>query len=252
MTSRFRERIAAAASEKNSRVVLALDPPSNISGLKDFAQKMIDAAEGYICAIKINFHLILPLSAAEIVEINSLAHSYGLQSIADIKLNDIESTNDVAVDHLIRGMKFDSLIANPLIGNDPLRSLVRKASNLGAGVIALVYMSHPGAGEGYGLEVVEGGSKNMLYRIFLDRASRANVDGIVIGATQLDILSEATRKNQPLPVYSPGIGSQGGEIEKAIRSGATYLIVGRSIVEAKEPAKIAKDIQGRALAAVRK
>ena len=72
-----------------------------------------------------NFHIILPLSASEILRINKLAHSFGLQSIADIKLNDIETTNAVAVDHLIK-MGFDAVIANPFIGRDALASLVQK------------------------------------------------------------------------------------------------------------------------------
>ena len=58
--------------------------------LADLAARIIDAAEHHVCAIKMNFHIILPLSAFEILQINKLAHSFGLQSIADIKLNDIE------------------------------------------------------------------------------------------------------------------------------------------------------------------
>src|ERR1700752_1083714 len=100
MTRPFRERISMAAAVKKSPVVLALDPPANRRGLPEFATRTIRAVERHVCAIKMNFHLILPLSAPEILRINKLAHSCGLQSIADIKLNDIENTNEVAVDHL--------------------------------------------------------------------------------------------------------------------------------------------------------
>ncbi|MEW6605436.1 MAG: orotidine 5'-phosphate decarboxylase / HUMPS family protein, partial [Thermoproteota archaeon] len=168
MTRSFRERIAKAAAANKSPIVLALDPPASRRGLAKFAEKTIRAAGQHVCAIKINFHLILPLSAAEISRINRLAHSYGLQSIADIKLNDIENTNDVAVDHLVK-MGFDAVIANPFIGKGALAALVQKAHRLNAGVIALVYMSHPGAKEGYGLGVAGRG----LYRTFLERAEEA-------------------------------------------------------------------------------
>lgn len=235
MTRPFRERIARAAVDKKSPVVLALDPPAGRRGLSEFAAKTIRAVEQHICAIKMNFHLLLPLSAAEISRINRLAHSCGLQSIADIKLNDIENTNEVAVDHLTK-MGFDAVIANPFIGKGALGALVQKARGAGAGVIALVYMSHPGAKEGFGLEVGGRG----LYRAFLERAADAGADGIVVGATQLDILRQVAGQ---LPVYSPGVGAQGGDAAQAIRSGADYLIIGRSIVEAKQPAKVAKEIQ---------
>jgi len=240
--TRFSERIAKAADDKESRIVLALDPASGKSGLQDFAIKTIDAVEQHVCAIKMNFHLILPLSAAEISQINKTAHSHGLQSIADIKLNDIENTNQVAIDYLVR-MGFDAVIANPFIGKDGLASLVQNAHKVDAGVIALVYMSHPGASEGYGLE--EKGGKP-LYKTFLDRAAEAGADGIVVGATQLEILIQVAK--QSIPVYSPGVGVQRGDLEKAVKSGADYLIIGRSIVEAKEPAKAAKEMQSRMLA----
>ncbi len=237
MTRPFRERIAKAADRKKSPIVLALDPPANKRGLPGFAAKTIRAAEQHVCAIKMNFHLILPLSAAEISRTNRLAHSCGLQSIADIKLNDIENTNGVVVDHLAK-MGFDAVIANPFIGSGGMEALVKKAHGIGLGVIALVYMSHPGATEGFGLEV----SGKGLYRAFLERATNAGADGIVVGATQQDILREVSGL---LPVYSPGVGTQGGDAEQAIKNGSDYLIIGRSIVEARQPGKAAKEFKDR-------
>jgi orotidine-5'-phosphate decarboxylase len=186
-----------------------------------------------------NLHIILPLSASEILHINKLVHSLGLQSIADIKLNDIETTNAVAIDHLIK-MGFDAAIASPFIGRDTLASLVQKAHKSDAGIIALVYMSHPEAKDGFGLKMRGRG----LYKIFFERAESAGVDGIVVGATQQEILKEVAGR---LPVYSPGVGAQGGDSEQAIRNGADYIIIGRSIVEAKQPAKVVGEIQNRIL-----
>jgi orotidine-5'-phosphate decarboxylase len=240
MTKPFFERIAIAAMEKKSPIVLALDPRStDRQRLQEFAANTICAVEQYICAVKMNFHIILPLSASEISRINKQIHSFGLQSIADIKLNDIENTNAVAL-YLLTKMGFDAAIANPFIGRNELASLVHKAHTTDAGIIALVYMSHPGAKEGFGLKVQ--GQK--LYKAFLGRAEDTCADGIVVGATQLEILQEVAGR---LPVYSPGIGVQGGGAEQAIRSGADYLIIGRSIVEAEQPGKVAKEIQNRIL-----
>src|SRR5919197_3253577 len=148
MTRPFSERIAIAAVEKKIPVVLALDPLSSSGkqSLPEVAAKTICAVEQYVCAVKMNFHIILPLSASEILWINKRAHSFSLQSIADIKLNDIENTNAVAID-LLTKMGFDAAIANPFIGRNELASLVQKAHKADAGIIALVYMSHPGAKE---------------------------------------------------------------------------------------------------------
>ena len=225
--------------EKKSPIVLALDPRSSGKQmLREFAVETICAVEQYICAVKMNFHIILPLSASEISRINKQVHSFGLQSIADIKLNDIEDTNAVALD-LLTNMGFDAAIANPFIGKNGLASLVQKAHKAGTGIIALVYMSHPGAKEGFGLKVQ---GRRRLYKAFLGRAEATGADGIVVGATRLEILREVAGR---LPVYSPGIGVQGGGAEHAIRRGANYLIIGRSIIEAKQPSEVAKEIQNR-------
>ncbi len=247
MTRLFRDRIAAAAEEKNSRVVLALDPPASVSDGREFAERMVGLVQEHVCAIKVNFHLILPLAGSEIAKVNRLAHSYGLQCIADIKLNDIENTNDVAIDHLIGRMGFDSVIVNPFIGTAALDSLVKKARSAEGGIIALVYMSHPGAKEGFGLYV---GGKEELYKIFLERAERADADGIVVGASQLAVIREISAERR-IPIYSPGIGMQGGDPEAAAKSGADYLIIGRSITESKDPAVVAGEIQKRISSSVR-
>ncbi|MFL6478280.1 MAG: orotidine-5'-phosphate decarboxylase [Nitrososphaera sp.] len=240
MTRSFFERIAKAAIEKKSPIVVALDITSrDYQRLQELTTRMIDAVEQHVCAVKMNFHIILPLSASEILQINKLVHSFGLQSVADIKLNDIITTNTVAVDQLIN-MGFDAVIANPFIGKDALTSLVQEAHKEDAGIIALVYMSHPEAREGFGLKIQRRG----LYNIFFERATTSGVDGIVVGATQDKILKEIAGR---LPIYSPGVGVQGGDAAQAIKNGADYLIIGRSIVDAKQPAKVAREIQDRIL-----
>jgi orotidine-5'-phosphate decarboxylase len=234
-----------AAEKKNSRIIVALDPAAGRRDTKQFALKIIDAVADSACAVKMNFHLLLPLSAKEITQITKRAHRRGLQCIADIKLNDIASTNEVALSHL-RKMGFDAVIANPFMGTATLASLVQKAHEAGAGVIALVYMSHHDAGEGYGLDTPQG----RLYKSFLERAAKAGADGIVVGATQLDVLKEVAYEKRSrgiaLPVYSPGVGVQGGDAKMAVEAGADYLIVGRSIVESKDPVRAAEKLRSLA------
>ncbi|HVX03213.1 MAG TPA: orotidine 5'-phosphate decarboxylase [Nitrososphaera sp.] len=235
--------MAEAARKKKSKVVVALDPAADRRDPEQFATKVIDAVADDACAVKINFHLLLPLSLKEIAKVTKKAHSHGLLCIADIKLNDISDTNEVALVHLAR-MGFDAVIANPFMGANTLVLLAKKARSLGMGVIALVYMSHPDAQDGYGLHAYGG---DMMYRIFLDRAIKAKVDGIVVGATQTDILKEISRKRKELrillPVYSPGVGAQGGGARQAVQSGSDYLIIGRSIVRAKDPRVAARQFK---------
>src|SRR5918912_1285950 len=191
----FCQRIDTSSKIKNSKIVLAIDPLPR-TDLLDFARMLINLLEEYICAIKLNFHLILPLSASQLSEINDLAHSYGLQSIADIKLNDIPNTNKIVIEYLLK-MGFDAVIVTPFIGKEALLSTVNQAHQNNGGIIALVYMSHIGAKEGFGRRVVISNKNKdkinnttLMYKVFIEYAHACNVDGIVVGATQVDILKE--------------------------------------------------------------
>lgn len=235
----YRDRIAKAAEGKKSRIVLALDPAPSIADVRGFAEKMIASISDHVCAIKLNFHVILPLSGSELASLTRLAHSHEIQCIADIKLNDIENTNDVVLEHVLSKMGFDAVIANPFIGTSGLQRLVKNAHTMGGGIIALVYMSHPGAAEGYGLRIQD---NQELYRVFLERAEKAGADGIIVGASQNQLITEISKSTE-IPIYTPGIGAQGGDAKLAASSGADYLIIGRSIVEARDPVGAARELK---------
>jgi orotidine-5'-phosphate decarboxylase len=229
------------SSIKGSRIILALDLTDK-TNLRS-ALEAISSLERYICAIKMNFHLILPLSCHELSEINRQVHSYGLQSVADIKLNDIPSTNKIAISHLSR-MGFDAVTVNPFIGPVGLRDVVVQAHRLKGGIIALVYMSHVGAPLGFGMNFIDRNKQvTSLYQKFFQDAIECGVDGVVIGANRLEILREICLKKSGIPIYSPGLGRQGGSIKHAAKSGADYFIIGRSIIGSKDPVKTAKRLQ---------
>jgi orotidine-5'-phosphate decarboxylase len=244
----FADRISAIKSEKGSNIVLAVDPTYRIENLLDYVCHIISQLHDYVCAIKLNFHVILPLSKNELRKITKIAHDYNLQIIADLKLNDIFDTNQVTVKYL-SSLGFDSVIVNPFIGKINLQSTVDYAHSLNFGVISLVYMSHAGAIEGYGgsLSIQNGHGKwknsKPVYRIFYENSKAVGVDGVVVGGNRLDILKELTSEgNGSIPIYSPGIITQGGDISKALQAGSTYLIIGRAIVHSDSPLDEIKNI----------
>ena len=239
----YGERIARASSNHKSFIILALDLDSQHSNLK-YIEKLVKNLSPFLCAIKFNFHLILPFAKKDIQSINRVIHSHGLLSIADIKLNDIGNTNQVTVQHL-HSMGFDSVIVNPIIGHKQLASLVQFTHKLGMGVISLVYMSHESVNEGYGLNTIYSRSKESkvvpLFELFLKYAKTTKVDGIVVGATHSRVLKHISSISS-IPVYSPGIGTQGGNAKTAMRSGSDYLIIGRSVLNSKNKRKALSDI----------
>ncbi|HEX9844867.1 MAG TPA: orotidine-5'-phosphate decarboxylase [Candidatus Nitrosotenuis sp.] len=239
--SSFKERIKKLASEKSS-LVLANDYENHNTILESKTLGNIKTLNQYLCAIKFNFHLLLPLSQKQITKINKAAHDSGLQTIADIKLNDIGNTNFVAAQTLW-DLGFDAVIVNPMMGPSSLENLVKVAHKNKKGIISLCHMSSPEAKVTYELEVQTQSKKTNLYKLFLEWATKTNADGIIVGATYPQIVKFCKQKTSgKINIYSPGIGIQGGDIQKTIRSGSDYLIVGRTILKSKNPKQTAKSL----------
>ena len=243
----FKARIEETAKNKASRIVLALDfpfqNPENRENLLAKAQNVLEAVHPYICAVKINHHLVLPLGTFNGVQmlINRI-HEKGLPAIMDCKANDIGASNQVIAEYYYAA-GFDALIANPFVGwEEGLKPIFDVARKQQRGVILLAYMSHKGATEGYGQTVYEAetGKKTPQYVSFAKKALEWNADGVVVGATVPEKIREIHKiLGEKVPIYSPGIGAQGGAAETALKAGASYLIVGREITLAQNLTEIA-------------
>ena len=239
----FKTRLSQRS--KKSRILLANDYDFASVNVERKTIKNIKTLHTFLCGIKLNLHLLLPLGYKEISRINHTAHLYGLQTVADIKLNDIRNTNGIATDHLWK-MGFDAVIANPIMGPESLKILARSAHRQNRGIISLCHMSSPEARVAYDMEI-RLGKKQKLYQLFLDWAVSSRVDGIIVGATFPDIIRYAKKTSKKLNIFSPGIGAQGGYTSEAISSGSDYLIVGRTILEDKDPKSVLEELHAQSL-----
>jgi orotidine-5'-phosphate decarboxylase len=247
----FKQELEHYAETVKSHIILALDPqPDEPGRLLRRSMKILEAVHPYICALKINRQLLLPLGLFNGVQtIVNKAHDLGILTIMDAKINDIGNTNRVMAEYYYKA-GFDALIASPFIGwEEGLQPVFDAAKKKNRGVIILVYMSHKGAVEGYGQMLQDPITKKFVpqYRIFAEKALKWNADGVVVGATVPSKIREVNALlREKVPIYSPGIGAQGGDIEAALKAGAKYLIVGRAIVDAKNSAAAAEHIRSTA------
>ncbi|MCX8151199.1 MAG: orotidine 5'-phosphate decarboxylase [Candidatus Bathyarchaeota archaeon] len=244
----FKIRMAEVSRKRQTNIVLALDfpfqNPKEREKLLARAQSILDLASPHICAVKINHHLTLPLGIFDGVQILvNQARQAGLLTIMDGKVNDIGATNQTIAEYYYEA-GFDALIVNPFIGwEEGLKPIFEVAGKHGRGIILLTYMSHKGAVEGYGQTVIDGENRLEVkqYLVFAHKALKYKADGVVVGATAPDKIREVYQiLGSTVPIYSPGIGAQGGEISAATKAGASYLIVGREIVQAPDAAGVAE------------
>jgi orotidine-5'-phosphate decarboxylase len=251
MGKTFKQRLETYSDSKKSNLILAADF-KNIESSDYFGEykkivKTINDLGEYIAGLKINFHLLLPLDKSKISDICKLCKQNDIIAIADMKLNDISSTNMAVGSHLWT-MGFDGVIVNPITGyNDGLDKLISMSHRKNKGIISLVHMSHKGANEFYSLKITKNKKSNKLYELFLKNSVRWNVDGIVVGASKPTLVKSCSEyiqnirnsNKRPL-IFSPGVGFQGGNALKTMKLGTNYIIVGRSILNSRSPVSAAK------------
>jgi orotidine-5'-phosphate decarboxylase len=247
----FKSKMQKSSENKNSKIVLALDFPfeatENRGKILSNAQRVLKAVHQYICAVKINHHLTLPLGTFDgVQQLVEQIRGQGLLAIMDAKVNDIGNTNQVIAEYYYSA-GFDALIANPFVGWDEgLKPLFEVSKRLSRGVILLCYMSHKGAAEGYGQTIIDlgTGTATPQYISFAKKALEWDADGVVVGATIPDKIREIRKVlGQNVDIYSPGVGAQGGAAETAVKAGSNYLIVGREIISASNPAMAAQRLR---------
>jgi orotidine-5'-phosphate decarboxylase len=243
----FEEKIRKAAEVNKSRTVLALDlegrEPRQL-GVK--SKELLQKVSKYVCAVKINRQLVMSLGMPGGVEsIVRLAHDLSLPTIMDAKLNDVGHTNEfIARSYFDIG--FDAIIASPVAGwENGLDTVFAQANSRGRAVIILVYMSNPGAEAFYSLVGAHGGeAPKPVFELLAERAVQWKAHGVVVAATRPEIISRVRLLvGSEVAIYSPGVGAQGGDAKKALDAGSDYLIVGRSIYSASDPAKAAMDFR---------
>jgi orotidine-5'-phosphate decarboxylase len=200
-------------------VILALDETDPVK-----ARSVASAVAAHVDAIKINWPLVLSAGPAMITELAELR-----PVICDFKLADIPNTNRLITEQAIeRGAA--GVIVQGFPGMDSVKAVVDAAA--GAAVFVVTEMSHPG-GQEFTAPVAD-----RIARM----AVEAKASGVIAPATRPGRISEIRKIVGRLSILAPGVGAQGGSAADAIRAGADYVIVGRSIYASPDPAKAAREI----------
>ncbi len=188
-----------------SRIIAALDCDNAI----EVAEKISE----FVYAFKVNYPLVLKKGIDVIEKICG-------DVIADFKIADVPHISSrIAEIAFEAGAK--AVIAHAFVGSDTLRSVVNIAERYGGDVYAVCELSSEG-GKEFMMPVAEK---------LAEVAVKAGCSGIVAPATRVERISALRKIVKDLKIISPGVGAQGGKAIDAIKAGADYVIVGRSIYE---------------------
>ena len=250
------DRLAERVAQRRSQIVLGIDPdPARLwPRALELAQRRAEAAGAEparraAAAVAAHCRLLLEAAGEHCVavkpqvacferlgapgwsalrELVADARERGLVVIADAKRGDIDISATAYAQTFfgatptpfgeVPGLGADMLTVSPLLGRDSLRPLVDEARSHGAGVLALVRTSNPGAADIQDRALRDGGSVSDAIAEIVDELGRPGVGasgladvGAVVGATAPQHL-ERLRSEMPHAIMLlPGLGPQGAD-----------------------------------------
>lgn len=211
---------------RNTRLILALD----VADAKNAIRITEETAE-FVDAIKIGYPLVLGAGLEIMDSISEFS-----PVIADFKVADIPNTDRIICEQTFEAGA-NAVIVHGFTGLDSVLECVNTARKFNGDVYVVTEMSHPGAVEFMQPKALE------LAAI----AVKSGAKGVVAPATRPESIKKIRHVVGNRIIISPGVGAQGASPADAIRAGADYIIVGRSIYNAKNPAieaeKVAEEIQ---------
>jgi orotidine-5'-phosphate decarboxylase len=226
----FNQTIESAQKKNNSLVCVGLDPdlskiPLHLRGLDAplfaFNKAIVDATADCLCCFKPQIAYYAAVSAERdlALTIDYIHKQYpGIAVILDAKRGDIGATAEMYAVEAFDRYKADAVTVNPYMGTDTLKPFLNRKDK---GVVILCHTSNPGAGD---IQELTSGGEKIYQTVARMAASKWNYNGnalLVVGATFPNELKEVRSIVGDMPVLVPGIGAQGGDVEKTILNGKT-------------------------------
>ena len=245
----FLQKLNKAVSANNSMLCVGLDPHEK--PLFFFCKKIVDQTHDLVCAYKPNSAFYEASGAAGIAELKKLCayiqKKYPhIPIILDAKRADIGNTNNGYVSYAFDYLKVDAITVHPYLGREALKPFLDRKDK---GIIVLCRTSNDGAGEYQ--DLITKGKK--LYMHLAKEVAKSwnkyNNCLLVVGATYPKEMKQIRAVVGDITFLVPGIGAQGGDIEKSVKAGKNskgrgmIISASRSVLQAKSPRREAMKLR---------
>lgn len=226
----FQQKLNALVVKNNSLVCVGLDSdvrklPKHLESVTYpqfvFNKAIIDSTYDIVCAYKPNSAYYEARGADGIAELKMTCDYLNMTYpeipiILDAKRGDIGSTNEGYVAYAFDYLGVDAITLHPYLGREAMQPFLDRKDK---GYIILCRTSNPGAGEFQ--DIVTSGEA--IYKVVARNVVREwNANGnclLVVGATYPEELAEVRKIAGDMTFLVPGIGAQGGDVEKTVKAG---------------------------------
>lgn len=187
----------------------------------EFNKAIIDATHDLVCTYKPNSAFYEARGEQGIRELkltcDYIHQTYpGIITILDAKRADIGSTNAGYVTFAYDYLGVDAITLHPYLGREAIQPFLDRKDKI---AIILCKTSNSGSDE-FQNQLVEG--KPLYERVAEKVAGEWNQNGncmLVVGATYPEELAKVRKTAGDMSFLVPGIGAQGGDVEKTVKAG---------------------------------
>lgn len=251
----FLNLLDKACETNNSLLCVGLDIDlSKIPGsgsdedrILEFNKRIVDLTKDCVCAYKPNiaFYEMYGVAGMQAL-IKTIEYiPEDIPVILDAKRGDIGHTAKAYAKSVFEVLSADAVTVNPFLGYDSIEPFIDYKDK---GVFVLCLTSNKGSSDFQ----LASGEEVPLYKHVAEHVSQWNTFGncgLVVGATNTDMLKEIRSVAGDMPILIPGVGAQGGDLEASVKFGATknknraIINSSRGIIYADDPGTAAKTLR---------
>ena len=252
----FFDLLTQRVQNADSLLCVGLDPHIELlseptaEAAKAFCLRIIEATIPLAGAYKPNaaFFEIFGAQGWQVLRDVIIAVPDGVPVILDAKRGDIASTARAYAQAIFDELGADAVTLHPYLGRDAIEPFLQDPER---GVFLLCKTSNPGSDDLQSLTLSSGDPLYAhLARLAAKWSKHANI-GLVVGATDPDALATVRRAAPDLWLLAPGVGAQGGDLERALSAGlrddglGMLVPVSRGIARADDPGSEARLLRDR-------
>ncbi len=221
----FTTHLSEQITKKKSHLCVGLDispeglgsKNAKLSNLIEHSLKVIDATIDLAVCYKPNLAFFERWGSDGFKWLEKVIGYIGNNSIiiADGKRGDIGNTAKQYAISSFKYFGFDAVTVNPYMGSDSIKPFLENPEK---GVFILCRTSNPTAKDLQDLRI----GKNQIFEKVAKLAVKLNKNkniGLVVGATVPSEIRRVRKFAPKLPFLIPGIGAQGGDLEKSMQYG---------------------------------